>query len=151
MKLFNDKINLAFEAFYAKDFSASCSILKSAYTLLIEDKLKTYPAPYYMEKALTVVEELIKIPEVESTDYTKGIMVLERAAIFNQSDNIFESRLHSLIGITHLLEDIETIIQYWEEYLGGVNNTTKPSITVSIESKGQFSFFENIYEPQSAN
>jgi len=150
MKSFNKKINIAFEAFYAKDFSASCSLLRDAYILLIKDELKTYPAPYYMEKALTVVEELVRIPELEPTDYIKNIISAEKKSIFNQSDNIFESRLASIIGITNLLEDLETIIDYWEEYLGGVHKTTRPGITVSIESKGQFSFFENIYDMQSA-
>lgn len=150
MYLFNAKINLAFEAFYARDYLTCCQSLQNAYRLLSESNGSIVPSRYYMEKGLTIIEELVKLPEIEPTDYIISIIAQERAVFFEEEDNIFHLWANSVDTIVGLLQDIENLVQYWDEYLGGMNQNSKPSITVGIESKGQYSFYENIYESKSA-
>jgi hypothetical protein len=150
MQLFNTKINLAFGAFYARDYLMSCQALKNAYVLLSKSNGSIVPSRYYMEKGLTIIEEIIRLPEIESTDYIIFIMAQERANFIKEDDNIFHLWADSVDRIIELLQDIENLIQYWDEYLGGMNQNSKPSITVGIDAKGQYSFFENIYESKSA-
>lgn len=150
MYLFNTKINLAFEAFYARDYLMCCQSLQNAYVLLSESNGSIVPSRYYMEKGLTIIEEMIRLPEIEPTDYIISIMAQERAIFYKEDDNVFHLWANSVDRIIELLQDIGNLIQYWDEYLGGMNQSLKPSITVGIESKGQYSFFENIYESKSA-
>ncbi|MGK0391607.1 MAG: hypothetical protein ACI94Y_004374 [Maribacter sp.] len=150
MDLFNTKVNLAFEAFYARDYLMSCQIIQNAYVLLLESNGSIVPSRYYMEKGLTIIEEIIRLPEIEPTDYITSIMVQERANFFKEEDNIFHLWTNVTEQIVALLQDVGNLIQYWDEYLGGMNQSPKPSITVGIDAKGQYSFFENIYAPKSA-
>jgi len=152
MRIFDTKTDIAFEAFYAKDYAASCSILKNAYESLLECFSTEQHSQHYMEKALTVLQELVQIPEVEMTPHIRQVIQTEIELLENPSlAFLIQSRASSVATIVGLLSDLETIFQYWEDYLGGVGNTTKPSITVSIESRGQFSFFENIYEAKGVS
>lgn len=150
MYLFNTKINLAFEAFYARDYLMSCEALQNAYILLSESNGSIVPSRYYMEKGLTIIEEIIRLPEIEPTDYIISIMAHERAIFLKDEDNIFHLWANSVDKVVGLLQDIGDLIQYWDEYLGGMNQSLKPTITVGIDAKGQYSFFENIYESKCA-
>ncbi len=149
MNLFNSIIDSSFESFYSKEYMKTCNLLKQAYNMLLKKGSVNDVSTYHMEKALTILEELVQLPEFERTDHVVNILSLERAVLFNDSTYIFHNRMHSISRLLGLIHDLRTIINYWDEYLDGINSQERPSITVGIESKGKYVFYENIYQSNS--
>lgn len=149
MTLFNNKTNLAFNTFYAKDYLATCILLKEAYESLIESEIKIIPSPYFISKGLVILEEFTMLPEIERTDYLSNIIRKGKSILLGSANISSQEKLLMFPILIDLLQDLQSILQYWNEYLGGMNTTDKPSITVGIESRGKYHFYENIYEPKS--
>lgn len=149
MTLFSEKINLAFNSFYSKDYLSTCNLLKEAFESLIELDIKIMPSSYSISKGLIILEEFIQLPEIESTDYLLDIINEGKTILLGSSKNAFQKKLLAISMLIDLLHDLQSILEYWDEYLGGMNTSQKPDITVGIESKGQYYFYENIYEPKS--
>lgn len=149
MTVFNDKTNLAFNAFHVKDYLSACILLKEAYQSLVEADIKIVPSPYSISKGLIILEGFTQVSEIELTDYLAGLIHRSKTILLGTSNHSSREKFAIFLGLIDLLDDLQSICQYWNEYLGGMNTTDKPSITVGLESKGQYHFYENIYEPRS--
>ncbi len=144
MKLIIEKINLAKEAFSKKNYLTSVSFLDEAYQMWNQNIETISSSKHFREEALLLLEKIIALPELEITDYIINILAEEKAAIEDEWSIFMNS--NSIIQFKELLYDLWTVIHYFDEYLGGMNHSQQPPITVGIESKGEYSFYENFYE-----
>ncbi len=141
------KINFAKEAFYAKDYSSSS---ESLYEIYKQWAAKPQQAKKEnLNDVLAIVEQLVELPEIEVTDYIVGILAEERVLL--ERNTPLPNTSKSIERLKNLCYDLHVVINYFHDYLGGMNESLSPTITVGIESQGKYCFFENIYESQVNN
>ncbi len=127
-------------AFSANDYVKCSEILLQIYHSWISENIPVLKSD--LIKALQIIERLVALPEIELSDYIIGILAEEKVIL--ESTFSFESS--NLSSLHSLANDLNVIINYFEDYLSGLNSTPSPLITVGIEAEGKFCFYENIYE-----
>jgi hypothetical protein len=143
MKLFKEKIKLCHEAYYAEDYLACSRFLEEAYIYWFEQYGEIPLPTEVMRDGLLVAKGLLELPELDPTDYTKGIIYAENTMLNEHHATRIGWGLHAFRELTHHLR---IVIQYLEEYLGHIGQSSRPSITVGIDEPGKYSFYQNIYQ-----
>ncbi len=142
IEMIYNQLKLSQEAFTAKDFTACCDLLYEVY--LQWSQSRSMIPKEGLNVALSVVEHLVELPEIEVTDYIVGILAEERVLLERTSP--LPSSLRSVMRLKDLVYDLRIVIHYMEDYFGRMDETATPAITVGIEALGKYSFYENIYE-----
>ncbi len=142
--MMTNQIRTSQEAFFAKDYVRSISLLLEVYDEW--SKQKEVPLKKELNSALEIIEQIVELPEIEVTDYIVGILSEERV-LLERNFPPPDTRA-SIDRLKNLVYDLQVIITYFEEYLGVMNETKTPSISVGIEALGKYCFYENIYESE---
>ncbi len=147
MRAFILKVGFGKEAFLAEDYLGTAEYLESAFSYLLDKAVKTQLSVSALKDALDLAEQMVELPEVEVTDYVAHILSEMKAAIEGEDADTWNDvdRWITLERFRTFWYDLLVIIRYMDDYFGQLGQSEQPAITVAIDDRGQYSFYENVY------
>ncbi len=147
MRAFTLKVSFGEEAFLAADYLSTAEYLESAFSYLLDKAVKTQLPVDALKSALDLAEQMVGLPEVEITDYVTHILSEMKASLEGEDADAWNdvNKWITLERFRTLWYDLLVIIRYMDDYFGQLGQSEQPAITVAIDDRGQYSFYENVY------